>query len=314
MHILITGAAGNLGSRLARHLLRTTDYRLRLMTHRTPLPEDLRPGGRITAFPCDLADPATLTEACAETEVIVHFAGVLFAPDPERFLPITNTRYAEHLIDAAVRARVRRFILISFPHVEGPTTRAHPCTDRLDGKPISVHAATRLAEERYLFAHADRLETVSLRAGMIYGRDILMIAFARRLARWRLLGVWREPTPIHLLAIDDFLACCAAAIAQPRVAGIYPLGDDDPTTLQTFLDAACAQWRAKRPWRVPLWGVYAVAWVCETVAKLFGAKTPLTKDFLDIGRVPYCCDTSRMKADLLPALRYPSLREGQVLL
>lgn len=316
MQVFITGAAGNLGSHLARHLLEASDHHLNLMIHKTPLPPDLPAGDRISVFACNLGNPESLNEACAQSDVIIHFAGVLFAPNPQTFLPTTNTQYAKHLIDTAIQHRVKRFILISFPHVEGPTTLANPCTDRLNGSPISMHAKTRLAEEQYLFAHAQEhsMQTIVLRPGMIYGRDILMVAFAKALARKWLLGVWREPTPIHLIAIDDFLACCAAAINNPKASGIYPLGDDAPTTLQSFLRIACQQWGVKRPWVVPLWSVHSVAWVCERIAQLFSARSPFTGDFIDLGRVPYCCDTTRMKDELRPQLTYPSLATGRHLL
>ena len=311
MEILITGAAGNLGGMLARHLLGTPAHALRLMEHRAPVAADLR-GERTRIVRCDLADPATLADACAGVDAVVHFAGVLFAPRPETFLPVTNFLYARHLVDAAARAGVRRFILVSFPHVEGPTSREDPCTDRQDREPASVHARTRLEAERYLFRKAREtgLRAISLRPGMIYGRDVLMIAFARKLARRRLLAVWREPTPIHVLSIDDFNACCRAAIEKEGAGGIYPLGDDDPTTLQEFMDACCDRWGLPRPWRVPLWSVYAAAWGCERLAAVAGTRTPFTVDFIQIGRVPYRCDTRRMREDLLPALEHPRWREG----
>ena len=44
--VLITGAAGNLGSLLARHLL-TSGACLRLMYHRTPLAADLANAGNV---------------------------------------------------------------------------------------------------------------------------------------------------------------------------------------------------------------------------------------------------------------------------
>jgi nucleoside-diphosphate-sugar epimerase len=84
-------------------------------------------------------------------DVVVHFAGVLFAPRPERFLPETNVRWFSNLLGAALDAGVERLILISFPHVEGPTSVEAPATGRLDRSPISVHARTRLEEERMLF-------------------------------------------------------------------------------------------------------------------------------------------------------------------
>ncbi len=312
MRVLITGAAGNLGGLLARYLLANTDHELHLMVHQKPLPDDLQHHARVRVYQCDLADPRTLTDACSSSDVIVHFAGVLFAPHPERFLPVTNLAYTQHLVDAAIAGQVKRFILISFPHVEGPTTADQPCTDRQDRQPISVHAQTRLAAERYLMerGRASEMRAIALRPGMIYGREVLMIAFAKQLAQRRLLGVWSSPTPIHLLSIDDFNACCQAAIERPGAGGIYALGDEEPTTLQEFLDAVCRHWGLAKPWLVPGWSVYVVAWACERIATMLNRRTPFTVDFIRIGRVPYYCDTRRMKTELVPSLRYSSLRQG----
>jgi nucleoside-diphosphate-sugar epimerase len=141
--ILITGAAGNLGSLLARHLIRG-GHRLRLMYHRTPLPGDIAAASIVSGVQADLADPRTLPPALDGAGVVVHFAGVLFKPRPERFLPETNTRWFSNLLDAALEAQIERIILISFPHVEGPTSVEQPATGRLDRHPISVHARTRL--------------------------------------------------------------------------------------------------------------------------------------------------------------------------
>src|SRR5579872_630641 len=103
--ILITGAAGNLGGLLARHL--TSDQHcVRLMYHRTPLPVDLARAPGVESVRADLADPSSLTAAVASTSAIVHFAGVLFKPRPERFLPETNTQWFSNLLNAALAARV----------------------------------------------------------------------------------------------------------------------------------------------------------------------------------------------------------------
>src|SRR5439155_12458837 len=103
-------------------------------------------------IPADLGDPSTLSAGITGVDVVVHFAGRLFAPRPASFLPETNTRWFSNLLTAALEAQVSRIILISFPHVEGPTSVEQPATGRLDRQPISVHARTRLEEERLLFA------------------------------------------------------------------------------------------------------------------------------------------------------------------
>jgi len=71
MRILITGGAGNLGTRLARHLL-GTDHQVRLLVHKTELPFDLASSSRVTAYRADLANRETLVPACADADCIVH--------------------------------------------------------------------------------------------------------------------------------------------------------------------------------------------------------------------------------------------------
>jgi len=313
--ILITGAAGNLGGLLARHLV-TVGHELRLMVHRTPLDARLSSAPRVTQVIADLADPRTLPPAVDGAGVVVHFAGVLFAPRPERFLAETNTRWFSHLLDAALAANVDRVILISFPHVEGPTTPEQPAIGRLDRNPVSVHARTRLQEERLLFKRTagTGTEPVVLRLGMVYGRGVLMIEAARWLAQRRLLGVWRDPTWVQLLSVPDFLQSSEAAILRPEVRGIYHVGDEQPVTLQHFLDEACRVWGCRPPRRMPVWMIQGAAAVCELIAAMSGRPSPLTRDFIRIGRVSYWGDTGRTREELLPVLAYPTLESGLALL
>jgi nucleoside-diphosphate-sugar epimerase len=311
--VLITGASGNLGGHLARDLL-DSELRLRLMVHTRPVDPELRDRRKAETVWADLADPGSLAEACQGADCVVHFAGKLFAPGPRRFLPITNTLYARNLIDVALAQGVQRFVLVSFPHVEGPTGPDRPATDRLDGNPVSVHARTRLEEERYLFKACDDadMEPVVLRSGMIYSRGVLMIDYARKLMQRRLLGVWRKPTWIHLISLTDFLTATRAAVVKKSVEGIFNLGDDFPITLQEFLDKAAEHWGLKRPWRAPRFVFYLAAWCTELYARIFKTAAPLTGDFIRIGMVPYYMNTERTRQVLLPRLKYPTWEQGFV--
>jgi len=274
MVIAITGAAGNLGSLLSRHLLHFTRHDLRFLIHQRDVPPDLRGQKRAPVLRCDLEKPETLLPALEGVNCIVHFAGVLFKAHPERFLPTTNTVYFQNLLAAAIEKKVRRIILISFPHVEGVTTPETPATGKIDGQPESAHARTRLEEEKLLFAAAARhdFEAVSLRVGMVYGRGILMVDAARWLAKRRLLGVWQEPTWIHLISTDDFLAATTAATSHENIHGIYHLGDEGRQTLQEFLAIACTVWGTRKPWIMPLGLIYFAARLSELQSTLFGTK------------------------------------------
>ena len=129
-------------------------------------------------------------------------------------------------------------------------------------------------------------------------------------AKKRLLGVWREPTEIHLISKTDFCRTVVAAIKSSTASGIYHIGDAGNDTLQSFLDFACDIWKCRKPWRMPLWLIYLAAEIFEFVSKVFKTKSPLTKDFIDTGRVSYYGDTSRFRSELLPFLKYSNIYKG----
>jgi hypothetical protein len=137
-----------------------------------------------------------------------------------------------------------------------------------------------------------------------------MIDTARWLAERRLLGVWREPTLFQLISTADYLRATEAATIKPGIRGIYHVGDEQPVTLQQFLDEACRVWNCSRPFRTPLWTVYAVAGLCELFGGIARRPSPLTRDFITIGRVSHWRDTRRAREELIPVLTYPTLKDG----
>lgn len=158
MKILITGAAGNLGGLLAKHLSNDSQILLHLMMHKKNICEELRNKTNIQIFKADLAQPETLIPVVKDVDVIVHFAGVLFKHHPEKFLPLTNTMYFKNLLDTAIQCKTRRIILISFPHVEGETTISNPAKGCLNRNPDSVHAKTRLRKKNIYLSN--KLNTI----------------------------------------------------------------------------------------------------------------------------------------------------------
>jgi len=309
--VLITGAAGNLGGLLAKHLKQNENINLNLMFHKKDVAHELK-DSKINVIRADLSKKETLYPALKNIDVIVHFAGILFKPNPEKFLPITNTEYFRNLVDVAIEQNVKRIILCSFPHVEGETFPDKPATGKLDGKPTSAHARTRLEEEKYMFLKAENnsFEAVSLRLGMVYGRGILMMDVAKLLAKYWLLGIWKKPTWVHFISTIDFLKAFENAIIKPNIKGIYHLGDDGVQTLQDYFEVACPQWKHKKPWHLPLGLIMTFAHCCEIYSSIFKTRSLLTRDFIKIGYVSYYGDTKRMKEDLLPELKYKTFKEG----
>lgn len=309
--ILITGAAGNLGGLLSMYL-KDLPVHLNLMVHNKNVDKQLRNHSNVSEIKADLGSKDTLDNALKGVSVVVHFAGVLFKSNPEKFLPVTNTEYFRNLVEKAVEHSVARIILISFPHVEGETFPDKPAVGKLDQIPDSVHAKTRLEEEKLLFRLCGKngIEPVSLRIGMVYGKGILMIEGARWFAKHGLLGIWKKPTWIHLISTDDFLEAVKNAILKENISGIYHLGDDGRQTLQEFLNDACQYWGYKKPKQLPLKLIMTAAGIFELFSYIFRTRSPLTRDFIKIGCVSYYGDTSRMKKELISVLKYKTYKEG----
>ncbi len=315
MRILITGAAGNLGSHVSRHLM-TTPHQLRLLVHKSPLPFAIVNHSNVEVRRADLGQPNSLPEVCAGVDCVVHFAGVLFAPLPERFLPKTNVAYVKNLVSVAKDAGVRKFVLISFPHVEGETDPDHRATGRLDRLSSVIHFRTRLEAENYLLetCRGTAMAPVVFRAGIVYGPGIKLIQGACWMLRHRLMAIWKKPTWAHLIALPDFLSALQSVIENQTASGIYQICDDYPITLQDFLDRLADHFGFPRPWRLPAPIFYIAGLSVEVAALILSRSAPLNRDIVRAGMTSCVADTSRMKRELLPTLAYPTIQQGISLL
>src|SRR5262252_3710622 len=110
--ILITGAAGNVGSRLTA-LLKDI-YRLRLSDIRTPA------GFAADAdfVPADLIDKAAIERAVAGVDGIVHLGGIS-AEGPWDTILNANIIGCYNLFEAARLAKVPRIVFASSNHAVG---------------------------------------------------------------------------------------------------------------------------------------------------------------------------------------------------
>jgi nucleoside-diphosphate-sugar epimerase len=290
-------------------------HELRLLVRNSKLPFDVSRWRNVAVCRGDLSQPETLRDACDGIDCVIHLAGVLFAPLPERFLHQSNVGYVRNLLQAAKAARIRKFILVSFPHAEGETTPDHPAAGRLDANPRVLHFRTRLEAERLVLESCQNtaITPVVFRAGIVYGQGIKLIEGARWLLRHHLMAIWRRPTWAHLIALPDFLAALRAVIELEGSSGIYQICDDAPLTLQEFLDRLADHFGYSRPWRLPEWMFHAAGMGCEMAALLLRTPAPLNRDIVRAGMTSSVADNSRMKRELLTLLKYPTIAEGMTL-
>jgi UDP-glucose 4-epimerase len=159
--VLVTGAAGFIGSHTCDQLLAAGHTVVAIDNFRTGHKSNLSAAGKNPAFQLVEADctaGASLDELVARTkpEAIVHLAALVSVPESIQS-PELNFRLnvqGTHLVaEAARRHAVRRVVFASSAAVYGDAPHL-PLGERSSGQPISPYGAAKLASEAILLGHA----------------------------------------------------------------------------------------------------------------------------------------------------------------
>jgi UDP-glucose 4-epimerase len=170
---LITGAAGFIGSSLARALLQRGERVRGLDDFSTGKRENLADLRRMDFRETSLLDLRAVTEACRGVDYVLHEAAIPSVPRSVAD-PATNNRAnvegTVNLLIAGRDAKVKRVVYAGSSSVygEAPTL---PKREDMPPDPISPYAVSKLAGELYLksFYRVYGLETVTLRYFNVFG-------------------------------------------------------------------------------------------------------------------------------------------------
>jgi uronate dehydrogenase len=199
--ILITGAAGSIGTMLRSRLARPGRV-LRLLDV-APLPGGPGPGEEPVA--ASVTDMAALTAACAGAEAIVHLGGIPSEAAWAQVLDV-NINGTYTVFEAARRAGVRRVVFASSNHAVGFAPReSFPVPDAAYPAPDTYYGVSKAAGEAIAALYASR-----------YGLDAICVrilsCFAKPLNP-RMLSTWLSPDDAGRL----FEACLTAPAPGFRV-------------------------------------------------------------------------------------------------
>ncbi|GJF28109.1 dTDP-4-dehydrorhamnose 3,5-epimerase [Kitasatospora sp. NE20-6] len=162
--ILITGATGFVGSRVAAAARRSAPHAtLLLLSRHHPGPGGATPAPGSRTVHGDLADPATLAGACRGADVLLHCASRIGGP--EAGLAAVNDRGTAALVADARRHGVGRIVLVSTAAVHGRGPFRGIAPHRAPLAPSSATSRTRAAAERHVLAAGGTV----LRPHLVYG-------------------------------------------------------------------------------------------------------------------------------------------------
>ena len=280
MRILVTGAAGFIGSHVAASLLRA-GHETTLLARR-PSPSGPHRAARWVEG--DLRQPDRLRRAFEGQDAVVHCAGVLpgvrTRPDGSEAL----ARETEQAVLLAIGAGIARFVHISSLAVHEPP-RGGECLD--EATPLSARSAgwnfyarTKIAEEEIVRAAHQRgwIGAVILRPGVTFGpgdRHATPL-FLRALASPCRFHVGRGDNPVASLVVEELAEAVALAVTRPGIEGrCYPLaGRRLLTQRDLFRIHARARGVAPPRWALPRAAALRGAAMTELAYRAISRRTP----------------------------------------
>jgi uronate dehydrogenase len=161
LRVLITGAAGNIGRTLRRHLrgryglLRLTDIAAQ---------EPAGPGEEVAGV--DIRDIAAVEEGMRGIDCVIHLAGVPEEDSWERILPL-NIEGCYNVFEAARRQGVRRVVFASSNHAVGFHRRETFIDTQVQPRPDGRYGVSKVFGEAVARLYADKygLSVACLRIG-----------------------------------------------------------------------------------------------------------------------------------------------------
>jgi uronate dehydrogenase len=161
LRVLITGAAGNIGRTLRRHL--RGRYRLLRLTDIAPQ-EPAGAGEEVATV--DIRDVDALAASMRGIDCVIHLAGVPEEDSWERILPL-NIQGCYNVFEAARREGVRRMVFASSNHAVGFHRRETFIDTQVQPRPDGRYGVSKVFGEAVARLYADKyaLSVACLRIG-----------------------------------------------------------------------------------------------------------------------------------------------------
>lgn len=255
--IVITGAAGFIGSHLSHRLLgeghrvvgidNFCDFYDPAIKRRRA--DELHAHEGFTLHESDIRDRDAVMSILgdAKPSSVIHIAamaGVRPSIENPAYYTSVNIDGTVNMLDASVEHGVKRFAFASSSSVYGNNTKIPFAEDDPVEEPISPYAATKRACELicHSYWHLYQLPISCLRFFTVFGPgqrpDLAISKFMRLIAAGESIPVFGDgSTSRDYTYIDDIVDGVLAALYKNDRYRIYNLGGNSPVTLQQLIDS-----------------------------------------------------------------------------
>jgi UDP-glucuronate 4-epimerase len=256
--ILVTGAAGFIGSHAAQRLIADgyhvvgidnfSDFYDRSWKELNLASINVTGGQRIDVEEMDITDGDKIDALVGKVKPvgILHLAamaGVRPSIEQPAYYARVNVEGTTHLLQAAVKHGVKKFAFASSSSVYGNLAKVPFSENDPVAEPISPYAATKRAGELlcYTFWHLYQLPVACLRFFTVYGPrqrpDLAIHKFTRLISAGKPIPFFGDGTTSRdYTYVDDIVTGILAALDRTDRYRIYNLGGSHPVTLSGLIE------------------------------------------------------------------------------
>lgn len=279
---LVTGATGFTGSHLVRTLVREGE-RVRVIARSAARAREILPK-EVDVVEGDITAPGLVEAAMERVGTVYHLAAVYReAKHPDCRYREINVDASRRLLDAAVAARVRRYLHCSTVGVHGHIT-SPPADERTAYEPGDIYQETKCEAEQLALSYRDRIPLTVARPTAIYGPgDTRLLKLFRMVARQRFPLLGGGKNYYHTVHVDDLVQGLRLLGTHPNAVGeIFILGGERYLKLSelTEMIAAAAQVPAPRL-RLPAKPFQLAGSLVEKLCIPFGIEPPIHRRRVD---------------------------------
>jgi len=301
LRLLVTGASGFIGSRVALHLQRAGidavfTGREANDAERARVKELAAAG--VTVRIGDLREPTFVDSLLVGRDAVLHLAAAQHEGhmSDEHFRSV-NVDATRLLLESSVRAGVQRFVYGGTMGIYGSSARG-AIREESEPDPHNIYTRTKLAAEAVIREFAPRLEIVICRIGETYGPgDLRLLKLFKAIDRGRFVMIGAGANERQPIYVDDLMRGLLAALVQPQAVGeaILLTGAERMTTRDMVAKIAAALERPVPRLRIPLWPVLAAAVTSHALLRPFGLRSPLQPRSLDFFRKTFVFSTTKAR-------------------
>lgn len=303
MKILVTGAAGFIGSHLVDSLVKEGKSVRCLVRRKDSL--KFLPKDKVEIIVGDITDKKSLIPAVKGVEIIYHLAAKTDFEGKsweEYYQP--NVLGTKNLIDLAIKEKVKRFVFFSTIRTVGLSDSTKPIDETASYDPQNFYDKSKVEAEKLLLAayKKNRLPVVILRPSSVYGpRDRgTYYSFFKTIAQGRFFLIGDGKNLVSFVYVGNVVDAALLAGEKNKADGqIYFVNDEKPYTMEELAKTIARAFGKKLPsFRLPTTLGYLAGYSFFYLGKIFGFKPPLTPERVKNLTINYIFDINKAKKEL----------------